>query len=310
MPELGRVYAEDPGWTSEDAPLVSIVTLNWNGLRDTLACLSSLERVSYPNVDRWMVDNGSTDGSPEAVRAHFPDVRLVTNPTNLGFAAGFNRGIRAALESGADYVFVLNNDTVLDPDVVTWLMRPMQIHSDVGISVPKIVYSDAPEKIWSAGARWVALPPRVKLIGYGEASTKDELNQPCDLDYATGCAMLISRRTFETVGLFDEGYFMYQEDYDYSVRVRASGLRIRYEPYALVQHKVSQGLGENSMRKWYLWSESVVLFYRQHVSWVGLMQFIIWVAAREMVKGNLSILPAFWRGIRSGFTLSSSALRS
>lgn len=296
----GRVQARV--WDSPD-PLISVVTLNWNGLADTLACLDSLSCVSYPNLDVWVVDNGSSDGSVETILARFPVAKLIANPTNLGFSGGINLGIRSALDGGADYVFLLNNDTIIAPDAIGWLRQAMQRDANAGVSVPKIVYYANPDRIWSAGARWMAFPPRVKLIGYGRPSTDSQYDRPYSLDYVTGCALLVSRRTFEAVGLFDELFFMYQEDYDFSRRVRLAGLDMLYEPRAIVRHKVSGGLGENSARKWYFWSKSSVVFYLKHFSAASLAVFAAWVVARETAKGNIGILPAIFRGLVDGFAL-------
>lgn len=283
-------------------PLVSIVVLNWNGLQDTVDCLASLDRITYPNLDWWVVDNGSSDGSSEAIQSQFPTVRLIRNSRNLGFAGGINVGIRAALDNGAAYVFLLNNDTIVAPDVVDRLLDGMCVDSQIGVVVPKIVYHRAPERIWSAGARWATLPPRVKLIGYGKSSDDRHYCEPYFLHYATGCALLVNGRTFARVGLFDECFFMYQEDYDFARRVCKAGLRVYYEPRAIVYHKVSQGLGENSARKWYHWSRSSVLFYRKHFPTIYLVWFALWTVAREVAKANWGILPAFARGFCDGLT--------
>src|SRR5262245_37473647 len=132
-------------------PHVAIILLNWNQPEYTLACLRSLGQLEYPNVTVTVVDNGSTDGSPALIRARYPDVTLIENGRNLGFAAGNNVGIDLAMRDGADYVMLLNNDTEVAPDMVDDLIAVAESDSSIGIVGPKILYYDLPDTIWSAG---------------------------------------------------------------------------------------------------------------------------------------------------------------
>jgi len=280
-------------------PFVGIVILNWNRAPDTIACLESLASVIYGHYHTIVVDNGSTDGSPERIREAVPDVELLEVAQNLGFAAGVNIGIARALELGAQYVLVLNNDVVVASDFLGLLVKASEEDSTIGISVPKIYYYDHPTRIWSAGARWRAFPPSVTMIAL-DREDHPRHSEPRDLDYATGCALLVHHRVFEAAGAFDPAYFMYQEDYDFCHRVRQAGFRIRYVPGAKVWHRVSRGLGENSRQKWYLWSRSAAIFYAKHFSGPALACFLGWVVIREIVKGNFSSLPPLLRGAYDG----------
>jgi GT2 family glycosyltransferase len=282
-----------------EEPLVGVVVLNWNRALDTIACLESLEALMYGNTHVIVVDNGSTNGSPATIGEAAPDTELLTARQNLGFAAGVNMGIYRALELGAEYVLLLNNDVVVAPDFLGLLQEAGHGEPRIGITVPKIFYYDHPTRIWSAGARWRAFPPRVTMIALGREDDP-KYSEPRDLDYATGCALLVHRRVFEAVGTFDTAYFMYQEDYDFCRRARQAGFRIVYVPQAKVWHKVSRGLGENSHRKWYLWSRSAVVFYGKHFSNITLGCFLAWIALRETAKGNLGFFPPFVRGARDG----------
>ena len=280
-------------------PLVGVVILNWNRPLDAIACLKSLASITYGNYHIIVVDNGSTDGSPERIRTAAPSVELLVSPENLGFGAGANIGIERALELGAGYVLLLNNDTVVAPESLALLVKASENDSTIGISVPKIYYYDDPTRIWSAGARWRSFPPRVVMIGFGREDGP-EYSEQYDLDYATGCAMLVRRRVFEIVGAFDPVYFMYQEDYDFCYRVRKAGFRIVYVPQAKIWHKISRGVGENSSRKWYLWSRSAVVFYARNFSSLTLVSFLGWIVVREVLKGNFSFLHPFLRGVHDG----------
>jgi len=286
-----------------ELPLVAILVLNWNGLNDTLACLDSLKQLEYPNSRVMVIDNGSTDGSPDEIQRRYPDMLVMRLAENVGFAAGLNPGIALAVDSGADQVMILNNDTIVASTALGFLVSTLKEHPSAGVSVPKITYYESPDLIWSAGAKWTRLPPRVKIIGF-RRNDGLRYSVPKDLDYATGCAFLVSREAIESVGLLDEAYFMYQEDYDYFRRVREQGYTVRYEPRAVVRHKVSQGLGENSPRKWYLWSKSLVRFYRRYATVFELAVFALWVLVRESLRGNFRALPRFFQGLRDGLRSS------
>lgn len=284
-------------------PRIGIVILNWNKPLDTIKCLKSLNCISYKNYFSVVVDNGSTDNSFDLIRSCVPNVILLRLIKNLGFAGGANEGIKYALELGAKHVLLLNNDTIVAPDFLDPLVEILERDSTIGVAVPKIYYLDSPELIYAAGAEWTSIPPRIKMRGFGQRDSS-QYNEPCDLEYATGCAMLIRSEVFSIVGLFDPIYFMYQEDYDFCRRVCRAGLRIVYVPEAKVWHKGSAGLGENSPDKWYQWSRSTIILYKKHFSIIALVCFLIWVFIREMVNLNFSFLKPFLRGIYEGLRTS------
>src|SRR5436309_4726879 len=134
-----------------NAPKVHIIILNWNGRADTLECLASVQRINFPDFETVVVDNGSTDGSEEAIRAAFPDITFIQTGENLGFAEGNNVGIRHAIECGADYVFVLNNDTTVDPNILAALVAEAEKNPNAAILGPKIYFYDRSDVINSAG---------------------------------------------------------------------------------------------------------------------------------------------------------------
>jgi len=155
---------------SEVRPNVFIVVLNWNNFPDTAECLRSLAKVRYPRYQVILVDNGSRDGSAEALEKEFPRVTLMRNPVNAGFAGGNNIGIKQALTLGADYVLLLNNDTTVSADFLDALIDFGQEHESAGILGPKVFYYSTPPHIWSMGARAPILTGprshRTKWSGY------------------------------------------------------------------------------------------------------------------------------------------------
>lgn len=235
--------------SDDSAPRVTIVILNWNGRELTLECLESLERVETPRVDRIVVDNGSTDGSVEAIRGQYRDrVTVIANRENLGFAAGNNVGIRHALDSGADFVVLLNNDTVVDPEFIDHLLRTFADDPGVGIAGPKIYYYTPPDQIWFAGGR-ISLARGVSWhIGIRE-DDRGQFDRGGEVDYVTGCALMASREVFDTCGFLDPSYVAYYEDADFCMRARLAGFKIVYAPRGRVWHKISASTGGQMSRR-------------------------------------------------------------
>lgn len=228
---------------------IAIIVLNWNGRDLTLDCLRSLAAVTTPHVRIILVDNASTDGSSDAVRQHYGSrVTLIENAQNLGFAAGNNVGIRRALDDGADFILLLNNDTVVAPDFVEHLHKPMLSSPDIGITAPKIYYAEPKNQIWFAGGELSMWRGIARHTGIRETD-RGQYDQERDIDYATGCAFLVRRAVLEKIGDLDPGYRAYFEDADFCVRARRAGFRIRYIPAAHVWHRISASTGGQLSRR-------------------------------------------------------------
>lgn len=225
---------------------VAVIVLSWNGREDTLACLRSLEQVRYDDLALVVVDNGSTDGSPDAVAAAHPDVHLLRLPDNLGFAGGMNAGIRHALAEGADAVLTLNNDMVVDPGFADPLAEALASDPLAAAACSQILFAGQPDRVWYAGARY---QPRRGYHGrhtrYGDPPLPPHAS-PYVTDRACGGAMLVSRVVVERVGLFDEALFAYAEDVDWSLRAGALGLHVLVVPASIVRHRVSAASGGES----------------------------------------------------------------
>jgi GT2 family glycosyltransferase len=224
------------------ARVISVV-LSWNGRDDTLRCLDSLERIEWPRHEAIVVDNGSTDGTAAAVAAAHPAVTVIDTGHNLGFAAGNNVGLRAALDAGADYVLLLNNDTVVAPDLVTRLVEEAERRPDAGALCPLIYYLDDPDRIWYAGARFDARRGHNgRHTGYGERD-RGQYDKVREVGRATGAAMLVRRAAIEQVGMLDGELFLQVEDVEWSLRMRRAGWRIFFVPRGRVWHRVSVAAG-------------------------------------------------------------------
>jgi len=228
---------------------IAIIVLNWNGRDLTLDCLRSLAAVTTPHVRIILVDNASTDGSSDAVRQQYGSrVTLIENAQNLGFAAGNNVGIRRALDDGADFILLLNNDTVVAPDFVEHLHKAMLSSPDIGITAPKIYYAEPKNQIWFAGGELSMWRGIARHTGIRETD-RGQYDREHDIDYATGCAFLVRRAVLEKIGDLDPGYRAYFEDADFCVRARRAGFRIRYIPAAHVWHRISASTGGQLSRR-------------------------------------------------------------
>ena len=244
-------------------PSVGVVTLNWNQEEDTRECLASLRECTYSDKTVILVDNGSHDGSPARLAAMFPEVQLLSQPTNLGFAEGNNVGIRAALAQGARYILLLNNDTLVDKGFLEPLVAALDRHPDVGIVGSKIYCYPERSILWAAGARIDWISGRQSHIGTNEED-RGQYDLEADVDYVSACCLLARREVFEQVGLLDARYFIYFEETAWNVRARAHGFGIRYIPESRIWHKVSAAMNASSPNSAYYLARNRLLFLTEN----------------------------------------------
>lgn len=241
-------------------PLVSIIVLNYNGREDTLACLRSLEHLTYHNVNVVVVDNASSDGSEAAIRAAYPTLTFIQTGANLGFTGGNNVGIRHALENGADYVLLLNNDTIVAPDFISVMVEVMEQNPEVGVVGPMIYYFSAPETIWSAGGKIDWTRGLTSMVGVNEEDKSQYGLSPRQTDFVTGCALMAKRAVWEKAGLLDDKFFMYYEETEWCVRATRAGYKIMLIPAAMIWHKISLEARATSPRTYYYMTRNRLLF--------------------------------------------------
>ncbi len=293
------------------SPLVYVITLTWNQCRDTLDCLASLHELTYPNFRILVVDNGSTDGTVDAITIQYPAVELLVNAQNLGFQGGFNAGIRYAYQHGAEFVLVMNNDTIVQPDMLNELMAYAGL-PNVGMLSPKIYYFAEPNRIWSVGGDCHPITLEITHKGDNQIDI-GQWEDVIERDFLVGCAMLITRRMLEEVGMFDTGFHpIYYEDTDVCVRARRAGLRLLLVPSAKMWHKVSaSGGGSGSPRERYLMARHSVRYFRKYVrgwKWLIVIPYRLGSAVkttfRLIKRGRASSVGAYWRGLRDGWRMS------
>jgi len=233
-------------WTE---PKISVVVVTYNNLDDTRRCVRSLLQLTGPRARIIVVDNGSEDREDDALGTEFGTaISTLRVPENRGYAAGANVGIRAALGQGAGYVWLLNNDTVVRENALAHLVAPLFERSDLGLVSPIILGSemvDWSEGIWYAGGHLD--------LAHSSAQHVNEMGESISMpllptDFVTGCAMLVRREVFESIGLLDESFYLFWEDVDFSLRACRRGWRIAVVAAPDVHHKVHGTIGRGTYR--------------------------------------------------------------
>lgn len=250
---------------SGSLPYVFTIILNWNQAQLTLGCLKSLSKTMYSSNTVVVVDNGSTDGSLELIRSQYQDVVLLPQNENLGFCEGNNIGIRYALDQGADYVLLLNNDTEVSPDMIGKLVDACEANPIVGMAGPTMYYYDEPTKIASAGGRvdfdkglyWQ------QQVGVQDVSLVDEHVQ--EVDYIVSCGVLVRRAAIEQIGLLDSRFFINGDDIDWGLRTIKAGFKVVYVPDAKMWHMISAAMGVASPAANYYITRNKFLIFGKHL---------------------------------------------
>lgn len=205
-----------------------VVVLHWKWVKDTLECLASLTTSSFPLAKVILVDNASQDAIKEQVQAGFPEVTILQNQQNCGYAGGNNTGINLALQENADLVLIVNNDVVLAADTIEQMVRGMEDKTIAAVGCKVRIYED-PQRLWAAG----------NVFARGRYPRDDgSYDQPKDINYAVGCCILLRASVLREVGLFDPLFFLVHEEREWCYRAWAAGYRCRYAPLAVVRHKM------------------------------------------------------------------------
>lgn len=249
-------------------PKVVAVVLNWNGTADTVACVKSLERLHYPNLEIVVVDNGSRTDPEPALEAAGLHVTVLRTLVNLGYAGGNNVGIRWALVHDADFVWILNNDAEVEAGALAPLVEASRRHPRAGAFGSRVLRGDDPSRIWVAWGRVTWRQSLIELVGENE---KDGLHYAVErrVEWLPGCSLFFRAAALEDVGGFDEDFFAYHEDVDWAARARARGWLCVYAPASRVVHHIHGSSGGAShyggFRK-YLSARNTVLYARRHGS--------------------------------------------
>lgn len=283
------------------------VTVNWNRPADTCQCIQSLLDIDGYSIQIVVVDNGSIDGSVDIISERFHNVTILKQARNLGFAGGYNVGLRYALDCGADFIFIVNNDAWVDREVFLHLFE--HVSPDTAAVCPLIFYASKPEIIWSAGA--VSNPLTLEVAdNHANKTLISLMDVPfLERDFVTGCGMLLTRKALLKVGLFDEQFHLYYEDMDFCRRFRKAGWRLRVVPRARMWHKVSKSSGgSGSLNERYWMARSSIRFFHKHALWWQIPAIIFWRSGSALLNTwrlarskRWTSVKAYWNGLKDGF---------
>jgi GT2 family glycosyltransferase len=290
---------------------LSIITINYNGLKDTCELMDTLP-LDDTTLEVIVVDNASKDDEASIIAQRYPQVKVIRSETNLGFAGGNNLGIKAAR---GKFLFFINNDTLLykeegegwkvKEDMFRPLINRLESAAKIGAVCPKIRFTWADSPIQFAGYTPLsAVTLRNQSIGFGEQD-KGQYNSPHPTPYAHGAAMMVKHEAIEKAGMMPENYFLYYEELDWSVMIRRAGYEIWYDPSFTIYHKESQSTGQQSPLRTYYITRNRLLFVRRNVSapvkYVSYLYLMVLVGCRDIVKytfqGNCSLSKAVVKGI-------------
>ena len=285
------------------APHLVVVILHWGAPATTARCLRSLREASWPGRPTVLiVDNSGCLDEDSAEAARPLSVEIIRLERNLGFCDGCTLGMTLAMEKGADWVLLLNNDVVVAPNFIDPLLTAARGIEDAGLLSPQILHLDRPETAWYRGGAfslWTGIPVQ------GHRRRAVPVDRPLqDVDYATGCAMLIRLDVIRRIGSFDAQFFAYCEDLDLSIRARQAGFRVLFVPESVVYHDAADEPHRGSLRVYYS-TRNLLEVMRKHAEWYrwftfGANFFVRWVgffAILALVRGQPRQLMALAKGM-------------
>jgi len=288
-----------------DQPLVYIIVLNYNGCRDTLECLESLERVSYVSFRVVVVDNCSTDESDLEIRAKYPGHKFIQTGKNLGYAGGNNLGIRLALENKADYVCLLNNDTTVTPDFLEPLVNWMEQDKTTGIAGPKVCDYYKQDIIQATGSKANLFLGKFYQLNRGKK--KDGVQGVLEVDYVAGACLLIRSELISKIGLVSEEYFLFFEETEWCLKAKRAGQKVVCVCESVIFHKGSKSTEKVSGIQEYYMTRNQIIFEKRNAGRGQLAAFYLHRMCRmalSLAKGiftgrfNRDMLKGFRDGMR------------
>ncbi|MFA6047397.1 MAG: glycosyltransferase family 2 protein [Parcubacteria group bacterium] len=262
-------------------PKIFILVLNYNGAACIGACLNSIFKINYPNFEVVVVDNASTDGSLELARRQFSRCHFIKNESNIGFSAGNNVGIKFALERMADWILLLNQDTLVFENFLDKLLEAAHDDPQAGILSP-VIMSDS-KKIWFSGGKIDWWKMRTTHLRYIKRTL------PYETEFISGCAMFIRSNVFRQTGLLDEDFFLYWEDADFSFRAKKDGFSLLVVPESRIIHLEKSEEKKESKVYWLVISG--LMFFQKNSS--GLLRW--WLKIYYQLRKIKN-----WRDIKNG----------
>jgi GT2 family glycosyltransferase len=290
-------------------PQLWLVIVTWNRADAIISCLLSLNALTYQNFHLVVVDNGSEDGTVEKLRAIFPRLNLIAHTRNQGYTGGNNAGMRYALEHGADYVLMLNNDTRVHPRLIDELMKVAQSDPRIAVVGAKAVWANASGRIWAAWCELTYGPSLTHVYGR-DALDSAFYRKVRDVGQVVGCGYMWRRQALLDVGLLDTDFFGYHEDVDWCYRARARGWRVVYVGTAVVYHIGSLSSSprfKHRMPAGYFLGRNAILFTKKHAGPLRLAQVVFTAVGgslQRLLRGrtiaHLRGEREFWQGLGDG----------
>jgi GT2 family glycosyltransferase len=303
---------------SPTPPLVGVIVLNWNNLLDTLECVESVRSSDYVNLAIWVVDNYSDEDPTLELNAKYPEVSVLRTAKNLGYAGGNNAGVRAAIDRGAAYIFLLNNDAVVAPDCVRRLVEAAEADRRIGMATPTVFHYDRRSEVyWDGGfVDWKSGDVR------HDSSSLPVAGGITWAEWLNGCSLFVRVSAIRDIGLLDERYFLYFEDADWSVRAGRRGWTNAVVSKARAWHKVAASSGgfANPVMRFYFFRNRY-LFSTRHslfpgrLQWKGRYLWTMWCEYvrvrhdRESRRVFLSVLASLLSGSTGAYAGASTTQR-
>ncbi len=281
-------------------PLVSIISVNYKQLQITIEFLNSLQKITYPNIEIFIVDNASNEPVKSTINNLFPNVNVIESFENLGFAGGNNLAVRQA---NGKYLLFINNDTEVDPGFLENLISELEKDSLIGIASPKIIYYNQNELIQFAGAKSIN-----KLTGRGSILKseydKGQYDECFETGLIHGAAMIVPMEVIKKVGLMPEIYFLYYEELDWCEMIKKAGYKALYIGKSKIYHKESVSVGRDSPFKTYYMARNRLIFIRRNTNglnlWVSILFFLFISVPKNIIsfllKGKISHAKSFLKG--------------
>jgi GT2 family glycosyltransferase len=288
-------------------PLVITIILNTNRREDTLDCLSSLQKSVYPRNKIILLDNNSTDGSVDAIHNCFPDVQIIPLNKNLGYAGNNNFGVKFAIEQGADWVLVLNEDTILDPECISRLIEVGESDPKIGVVGPMVYHYDEPDTIQSAGGM---LGPYWESIHLAKNEKDDhQFREPHLVEWISGCAIMVKRTAINQAGMIDERFFYYWEETEWCLRIGKAGWQIVHVPGAKIWHKgVQRNYHPKPSVTYYSTRNRLLMLAKHHAplrvwiySWLQIIRTLASWGLKPKWRSMYEHRIAMWHGLMDFF---------
>lgn len=298
----------------------AIILLNWNSYEHTANCIASLQNVEPANFDVIVVDNGSSDGSGTLLQQNFVHIKYIQAPTNLGFAGGNNKGFEYAIAHGYEYSLMLNNDTFVEPNFLELLTNYMDAHVNVGAIQPKIFFNNNRQKIWNGGSYFLSWLGWTYSKNYMRTAGPAQ-NNFAEVDWITGCALLVRTSIVQQIGALNDHFFIYYEDVDFSFRIREAGYKLIFHPQSVIYHiagmankaKVKGKEGYANPYVHYLNFRNHIWVLRAYTKWyqwpttfITLIAYSFAIMLYFVVRWRTTKLAMMLKGIYHGFTKQST----